>query len=271
MREHWGTLDLSDFERLMTDSNLTAWAMGAAAATQQVERQGVQFADTFAETFGTEPLSPTDAIAFLAQRTPLPLIRLETILEEIQTRSFEVTRDLLETVSSRIDERLAQAVESGESMEVFLKSLDGVAEAAGLTASNPYYWETVFRTNAATAYSAGREELFLNPAVKDAFGYFQYLTVEDSAVRPEHAAMHGRVWANDDPAVKEWWPPNGYNCRCVMVPMDQEDLDDEDLKASTGSPKLDGETVTPDKGFNGLPSKRFGISPPQGQGAEVLN
>jgi SPP1 gp7 family putative phage head morphogenesis protein len=258
----------------MVNTALTAWMTGTHDATRLLERRGVRFADTFAEDFGTTPVQPKEAIAWIQGRAPLPLKRLETVLEQIQTKSAFLTKDLLDTVSNRIDVRIAEALESGEGMRAFLKSLDKVIETAGLTAADPYYWETVFRTNAATAYSAGREEMFEHPDVADAFGYYQYLTVGDSAVRASHAALHGRVWKRGDPAVDEFYPPNGFSCRCVMSLLDKEELDDEGLKVSKGAPKVEGKRVRPDKGkdydFTGKPSKRFGIKKPRkGERGEV--
>ena len=45
----------------------------------------------------------------------------------------------------------------------------------------------------------------------------QYRTANDSKVRPEHAAMHGITLPLSDPFWEEFYPPNGWNCRCNVV------------------------------------------------------
>lgn len=45
----------------------------------------------------------------------------------------------------------------------------------------------------------------------------QYRTANDGKVRPEHAAMHGITLPMSDPFWEEFYPPNGWNCRCNVV------------------------------------------------------
>ena len=45
----------------------------------------------------------------------------------------------------------------------------------------------------------------------------QYRTANDDRVRPEHAALHGVTLPPSDPFWEEYYPPNGWNCRCTVV------------------------------------------------------
>ena len=45
----------------------------------------------------------------------------------------------------------------------------------------------------------------------------QYRAVMDDRVRPEHAALHGVTLPPSDPFWEEYYPPNGWNCRCTVV------------------------------------------------------
>ena len=45
----------------------------------------------------------------------------------------------------------------------------------------------------------------------------QYRTANDSKVRPEHAALNGVTLPPSDPFWEEYYPPNGWNCRCTVV------------------------------------------------------
>ena len=45
----------------------------------------------------------------------------------------------------------------------------------------------------------------------------QYRTANDGKVRPEHAALNGVTLPPSDPFWGEYYPPNGWNCRCTVV------------------------------------------------------
>lgn len=47
--------------------------------------------------------------------------------------------------------------------------------------------------------------------------YLQYRTAKDDKVRPEHAALHGVTLPVTDSFWEEYYPPNGWNCRCTVV------------------------------------------------------
>lgn len=47
--------------------------------------------------------------------------------------------------------------------------------------------------------------------------YLQYRTANDGKVRPEHAALHNVTLSMRDPFWEEFYPPNGWNCRCSVV------------------------------------------------------
>lgn len=47
--------------------------------------------------------------------------------------------------------------------------------------------------------------------------YLQYRTANDDRVRPEHEEMDRITLPMDDPFWEEFYPPNGWNCRCNVV------------------------------------------------------
>jgi SPP1 gp7 family putative phage head morphogenesis protein len=50
------------------------------------------------------------------------------------------------------------------------------------------------------------------------FPYLQYRTVRDNRVREEHAALEGIILSIDSPVWDMIYPPNGWNCRCDVIP-----------------------------------------------------
>ena len=68
----------------------------------------------------------------------------------------------------------------------------------------------------------------------DIYPYGRYVTAKDSAVRPAHRALEGKVFKADDPFWSTHYPPNGFNCRCIVEAVDEYDLEMQDLKVQEG-------------------------------------
>lgn len=67
---------------------------------------------------------------------------------------------------------------------------------------------------ASSAEMAGRWEQFM----RDGDRYnLQYRTQQDDKVRPEHAALDRVTLPPSDSFWEEFYPPNGWNCRCTVV------------------------------------------------------
>lgn len=47
--------------------------------------------------------------------------------------------------------------------------------------------------------------------------WLEYRTAGDNRVRPEHQSLHGICLPKNDPFWMEFYPPNGWRCRCVAV------------------------------------------------------
>lgn len=75
--------------------------------------------------------------------------------------------------------------------------------------------ELLLRTHGFQAYAAGRHAEQV--AQKEAVPYWMYITVGDSNVRDEHAALDGKVFPADDPFWESHYPPWDFGCRCVVA------------------------------------------------------
>lgn len=56
------------------------------------------------------------------------------------------------------------------------------------------------------------------------FEHWQYVTVDDGLVRPEHEKLHNLILRHDNPAWKDIFPPNGWRCRCRVRPILRHDV-----------------------------------------------
>ena len=99
---------------------------------------------------------------------------------------------------------------------------------------SPGRLKTIFRTNVQGAYAAGAWQQIQTQ--KDIAPFLLYDAVDDHRVRPEHKAWDGTIL----PVDSDWWdshyPPNGWNCRCGVIQLSEDDLDDLGLSASAKAP-----------------------------------
>jgi SPP1 gp7 family putative phage head morphogenesis protein len=70
-----------------------------------------------------------------------------------------------------------------------------------------------------TAYLVGESAATYSRLMSqvDVFPYWEYKTVDDDRVRPEHRLLHGLILPANDPRWKKLFPPNAWNCRCYIV------------------------------------------------------
>ncbi len=79
---------------------------------------------------------------------------------------------------------------------------------------NVNYLRAEYNFVSASAEMAARWERFM----RDGDRYnLQYRTQRDDKVRPEHAALDRVTLPPSDPFWEEFYPPNGWNCRCTVV------------------------------------------------------
>lgn len=50
----------------------------------------------------------------------------------------------------------------------------------------------------------------------DTHPYLEYVTARDEHVRDEHRALDGTILPVDDPFWRQYYPPNGWRCRCTV-------------------------------------------------------
>lgn len=79
---------------------------------------------------------------------------------------------------------------------------------------NRNYLRSEFNFVQASAEMAAKWEQFAQDG--DRY-YLQYRTAHDDKVRPTHAALHGVTLPITDTFWDEFYPPNGWNCRCTVV------------------------------------------------------
>lgn len=193
-------------------------------------------------------LPPQEAINFLKNKAPEISYDWHDVYREAHVKAFTVAGLVKLDVLQDVQNALIEAQEKGQSLETFKQNFLSLLKKKGwygeqtvkrpdgsvkkVNVSSPWRVKTIYRTNMATAAMAGMyKEL---ETMADIMPCWRYVTVGDGRVREEHARIHGRILRHDDPFWDKYFPPNGYNCRCRVEALSEEEMKKMGLKVSDG-------------------------------------
>lgn len=183
-------------------------------------------------------LTPEKAIEYFESKGNKITWDWHEMLDDAHARAFTVAKvaraDILQDIRNEIDE----AIKDGTGYEVFKKNLipklqakgwwgqqivvDSAGVAKEVQLGSPRRLQLIYDTNMQVAFQQGKYKT--QKAAASLAPYWQYITQDDSRVRPSHAALHGKVFRHDDPFWDNFYPPNGYRCRCRVKALDEKPL-----------------------------------------------
>lgn len=185
-------------------------------------------------------------VRHLAKQLQIDLGDIRRAFEWFTRRNVDMS---LQTVENRINSVLSQVVSEQLPTYPAVREMRRRLEKMGISVKNPNTVETLVRTHSQMAFGAAQWRLDQDDPANLIWGY-TYYTVGDARVREEHAEMEGVTRPKDDPIWDEWWPPNGWNCRCQLVAV----MRYENPKASR-APK----NLHPDEEFRFNPGKLLAV------------
>ena len=108
-------------------------------------------------------------------------------------------------------QQLNQALRDSNGYADFRKRAERITDTFNTTWQHTEYNTAINCAENASTYRRLKGEV-------DVFPYWEYRTVGDDRVREEHAALDGLILRHDDPLWDKIYPPNGWKCRCYVVP-----------------------------------------------------
>jgi SPP1 gp7 family putative phage head morphogenesis protein len=162
-------------------------------------------------------LPPTNAADYLRGLTPVTKEIYDGLSAQYRRDAFTVAGVTDQRLIQQIRDKLADVIAQGGSREDFEKAVKQLTSDAGVQQLAAFTLDTVFTTNMHKAYSLGRYEQMKQPATMKALPIWQYMTAGDDRVRPEHAVIDGFAARADDVVWNKIYPPNGFNCRCIVI------------------------------------------------------
>ena len=174
-------------------------------------------------------------------------------LRDIQERAFTLVGDDERRQLKTITATLRESLDTDRPLKEVIAKIE-----TNLAEDRKRYALTIARTNASTAYNAGRAEWFNSPKVRPFISAYQYSAILDDQTTQFCEAHHDQIIKKDDPELSIVWPPNHFNCRSVMVPImtaDEENPNsyyyDFKNKFEPWGTNVSGTATKPAKGFGG--------------------
>lgn len=169
-------------------------------------------------------VNPEEAIAFFRQKLSLPTQTWTDLWQGMHARAFVVAgatkEDLISDFRNAVDKALAE----GKSLEWFRGEFDRIVAAHGWDYKGSRNWRSavIFNTNLRMAYATGKWAQFKRLA--DRRPYLRYVAVMDKRTRPLHREWHNVVLPFGHPWWQTHFPPNGWNCRCMVQQLSERDV-----------------------------------------------
>jgi SPP1 gp7 family putative phage head morphogenesis protein len=159
------------------------------------------------------------AANYLRNLVPVTKDIFDGLTSQYQAQAFTLAGVADQRLIERIRDALVEIQQKGGSHADFEAAVKKLTNEAGVAELNAFTVDTAFNTAMQRAYSLGRFEQMSQPMTKAVLPYWQYWTVGDDRVRPEHRVIHMFTARADDPVWMKIYPPNGFNCRCSVIPV----------------------------------------------------
>lgn len=165
----------------------------------------------------------TEQVAFFRRklRNQVPTERWDDLQRDAHDTAFVVAgaqkADLLSDLGAAVDRAIAE----GKSLDAFRKDFDAAVErndwhgwtGEGSKGGRAWRTRTIYRTNAATSYAAGRRAQLL----AGAFPLWVYRHGGSKEPRPEHLELDGLILPPGDPFWSRYSPPSEWGCSCYVL------------------------------------------------------
>ncbi|MDA8446377.1 phage head morphogenesis protein [Paracidovorax valerianellae] len=187
-----------------------------------------------------QKLSPQEAVSWLVARGQLTrTYAWQDVFQDEHGHQFTVSRLTRLDLLQALHDAIVKSVQGDLSRTDWMKDSEQLLRDAGwwgvkavtdpmdgdikLTKFDSARLRLIFDTNTRQAYATGLWQRV--ERTKRTHPYVRYITRQDERVRASHRAWDNLVLPVDDPFWRQHWPPNGWRCRCRVMPMSQRDYD----------------------------------------------
>lgn len=204
---------MATLQPLLAEGMVAAYLRGVARAETTVRaRQGVRFS-TFDEVLRT-----------IQNRSSLTDQQIGEMVRRYGAQAVTTTGEAGTYLEEKVSAAVREAIASGLNRNAGIAAVRDAFDAAGVTTSNPYLFESIYRNEVGKTYSAGRYNANLAPEIDDILWGVELFTVGDDRVRETHEPMDGKRIPKSHPSYAILvQPPWDWGCRCSAVEIYKDD------------------------------------------------
>jgi len=201
--------------------------------------------------YSFDPGPPPEASAYFQNRGLNPSFSWEDVEPQEHATAFTVAKAMDLDVLEAIQGSLQEAIDEGIPFQQWRRELTPRLQAMGwwgraemtdpltgevrdVQLGSPRRLRTIYRANLRTARAAGQWERIQR--TKRALPYLVYLLGPSIRHRPTHEAKEGLVLPVDDPFWAQWFPPNGWGCKCHVRQITRREAEGRGISDSPNIP-----------------------------------
>ena len=179
---------------------------------------------------------PQQVVKYIKDKRPQLHFDYDEIMHEAHHRVFTVAKITRLDLLKDIQDSLALAAQKGQGFDEWKRGIKDTLARKGwlgdVAVTDPKTGEqkqiyvgdrrlrNIYNTNMRVAYAAARYQGQMSSDLP----YFRYVAVLDDRTRASHRALHGLILLKNHPFWDKGYPPNGWNCRCKVQVVDDDDL-----------------------------------------------
>ncbi len=167
-----------------------------------------------------------EAIDFLRTKLNVPTAAWTDIREAMHARAFVVAGAIEAQLIADFHDAINRAIAEGVTLADFRRDFDTIVAKHGWDYKGSRNWRSavIYNTNMRMAVAAGRWAQGMRLTENGGNVYIRYTAVLDSRTRPLHREWNGLILPVDHPFWDTHYPPNGWNCRCSIQFLTDDEL-----------------------------------------------
>lgn len=240
-------LKTKEVEKAMENQFMEVYLLSMATGVEELEKslnQQLTFKETFQEQYVP---TPSERLQQFVGRVPLTKAEWQKIASGLKSKAFTVAGFIERDIISEIQRITYRAIDEDWFVNDLVKAIEAsqieyTGKAWTLPPGTPmkdYHTKLIFRNAISQIYNGARRDLYFDPDVDEYVPALQYSAILDERTRDSHRAMDEKIYLKNNPIWQEWWPPNGHNCRCTVIP----------VTANLDFTVSEQPTIQPDAGF----------------------
>lgn len=190
------------------------------------------------------------AVEFFESKEPISIDAFRALQDRFRAGGFAAQAFTTDAIRRRAQSTILRSLEGQTTLAGVVEDLRNDQLSLGFTPSSYAYLETVSRNAVSSAYGHGKWEALHDPEVQSGRPFWQYLAIEDARSRPNHLALHERVFRTGTDESAYHFPPGGHRCRCTGRSLSQRQVERFGFTVTEG--RVPG--VDPDVGWEDPPA-----------------